>query len=88
MKKTRFSEDQIVRILKEQESGMKVSDICRKHGLGEATFYKWKSKYGGLCVSEVARLKSLEEENRRLKTLLANAQLDISILKDVLSKKW
>ena len=88
MKKTRFSEDQIVRILKEQESGMKVSDICRKHGLGEATFYKWKSRYGGLEISEAQRLNSLEDENRRLKKLLAEAELDKAILKDALSKKW
>lgn len=67
---------------------MKVSDICRKHGISEATFYNWKSKYGGLELSEIQRLKALEDENRRLKRLLADAELDKAMLKDALSKKW
>ncbi|MDP3935781.1 MAG: IS3 family transposase [Alphaproteobacteria bacterium] len=87
MKRGRFSEEQIVKILKEQEPGYKVGDICRRHGIGEATFYKWKSKYSGMSVSDVHRLKSLEAENRRLKTLLADAHLDLAILKDVNIKK-
>ncbi len=86
--KKRFSEAQIIGIIKEQESGFVVSDICRRHGIGVATFYKWKSKYGGLEVSEAQRLKGLEDENRRLKRLLAEAELDKAILKDALSKKW
>jgi putative transposase len=88
MKRGRFREEQIVKILQEQEHGHKVVEICRRHGIGEATFYKWKSKYSGMSVSEVHRLKSLEEENLRLKTLLADAHLDLAILKDVTSKKW
>ena len=88
MKRGRFSEEQIVKILQEQEYGHKVADICRRHGIGEATFYKWTSKYSGMSVSDVHRLKSLEEENRWLKTLLADAHLDLAILKDVTSKKW
>ena len=88
MRKTRFTEHQIIAVLKSVEAGRTVKDVCREAAVSEASYYNWKSKYGGLCVSEVARLKSLEEENRRLKTLLADAQLDISILKDVLSKKW
>lgn len=88
MKRGRFSEEQIVKILQEQDHGHKVGDICRRHGVGEATFYKWKSKYSGMSVSDVHRLKSLEEENLRLKTLLADAHLDLAILKDVTSKKW
>ena len=86
--KKRFSEAQIIGIIKVQESGFVVSDICRRHGIAVATFYKWKSKYGGLEVSEAQRLKGLEDENRRLKRLLAEAELDKAILKDALSKKW
>jgi putative transposase len=86
--KKRFNEVQIIRIIKEQENGCLVADICRRHGIGQATFYKWKSKYGGLEVSEAQRLKVLEDENRRLKKLLAEAELDKAILKDALSKKW
>ncbi len=85
--KKRFSEVQIIGILQEQESGVKVSDICRRHGISEATFYNWKSKYGGMSVSEAKRLKSLEDENRRLKRLVADLSLDKAILQDVLSKK-
>jgi len=88
MKKSRFSEEQIIRILKEQEAGQRTCDVCRQHGIAESTFYKWKAKFGGMEVSEAKRLRSLEDENRRLKTLLADAHLDIAMLKDVNSKKW
>ena len=88
MKRSRFSEEQIIGILREQETGQKTADVCRRHGISEATFYKWKSKYGGLDVSEAKRLKSLEGENTRLKKLLAEAMLDNAMLKDVASKKW
>lgn len=88
MKKTRFNEEQIIRILQEQESGIATADLCRKHGIGKSTFYKWKSKYGGMDVSDARRLKTLEDENRRLKSLLADAHLDISMLKSVTAKKW
>jgi len=88
VKKSRFSEEQIIGILKEQESGMKTADVCRRHGVSEATFYKWKSKYGGLQVSEAKRLKALESENSQLKKLLAETMLDNAILRDVNSKKW
>ena len=86
--KKRFSEAQIIGILQEQEAGAKVSDLCRRHGISDATFYNWKSKYGGMTVSEAKRLKSLEEENRRLKKLVADLTLDKDILQDTLSKKW
>jgi putative transposase len=86
MRRSRFSEEQIIGVLREQEAGMKVAEVCRKHGISDATFYTWKSKYGGLEVSEARRLKSLEEENRRLKTLLAEAVLDNAALKDLLGK--
>lgn len=88
MKHSRFSEEQIIGILKEQESGMKTGDVCRRHGISEGTFYKWKSKYGGLQVSEAKRLKALESENIRLKKLLAETMLDNAVLRDVNSKKW
>jgi len=88
MKRSRFTEEQIIGILREQESGMKTADVCRRHGISQATFYNWKAKYGGLDVSEARRLKTLEEENNRLKRLLADAHLDIAMLKDVASKKW
>jgi putative transposase len=86
MRRSRFSEEQIIGILREQEAGMKVADVCRKHGISEATFYAWKAKYGGLEVSEARRLKALEDENRRLKKLLAEAVLDNAALKDLLGK--
>lgn len=86
--KKRFTEAQIIGILQEQEAGAKVVDICRRHGISDATFYNWKSKYGGLTVSEAKRLKALEDENRRLKKLVADLMLDKDILQDVLSKKW
>jgi putative transposase len=88
MKKTRFTEVQIIGVLNEQEQGMKVSDLCRKHGISEATFYNWKSKYGGMKVDELKRLRELEQENARLKRIVANLSLEIDIIKDVLSKKW
>ena len=88
MKKTRFTEAQIIAILNEQEQGIKVSDLCRKHGISDATFYNWKSKYGGMKVDELKRLKELEQENARLKRIVANQSLEIDIIKDVLSKKF
>ncbi len=88
MKKSRFTEAQIVGILKEQEAGVAVTELCRKHGVSSPTFYKWKAKYGGLDVSEARKLKSLEDENAKLKRLLADAMLDNVALKDLLGKKW
>ena len=86
MKGSRFSEEQIIGILREQEAGAKTQEVCRRHGISDATFYTWKAKYGGLEVSEARRLKSLEDENRRLKKLLAEAMLDNAALKDILGK--
>ena len=88
MKPSRFTEEQIIGILREQEVGAATVDICRKHGISSATFYKWKAKYGGLEVSDAKRLKTLEDENARLKKLLAEAMLDNAMLKDVAAKKW
>ncbi len=88
MKGSRFSEEQIIGILREQEAGAKTADVCRKHGVSEATFYKWKAKFVGLDVSEARRLRQLEDENARLKKLLADAMLDHAVLKDIASKKW
>jgi putative transposase len=88
MKRSRFTEEQIIAVLKEHELGAKTADLCRKHGISEATFYNWKSKYGGMEVSEARRLKALETENARLKKLLADAMLDNAALKDLLGKKW
>jgi putative transposase len=88
MKRSRFSDEQIIVILKEQEAGAVTADVCRRHGISEATFYKWKAKFGGLEVTEAKRLRTLEEENAKLKKLLAEAMLDIAVLKDISSKKW
>lgn len=88
MKRSRFNEEQIITILKEQEAGMATAEVCRRHGISSATFYNWKAKFGGLDVSEARRLRSLEEENSRLKKLLAEAMLDNAVLKDLASKKW
>jgi putative transposase len=88
MKRSRFSEEQIIGVLKEHEAGTKTADLCRKHGISEATFYNWKSRFGGLDVSESRRLRALEGENAKLKKLLAEAHLDNAALKDLLTKKW
>lgn len=88
MRKSRFSEEQIVAILKESEAGTPTADLVRRHGISQATFYNWRKKYGGLEVSEAKRLKQLEDENRRLKRIVADLTLDVTALKDVLSKKW
>ena len=87
MKRTRFSEEQIIGVLKEAEAGAKTADLARRHGVSEATIYNWKAKYGGLEVSEAKRLRSLEDENGRLKRLLADAMLNNAALKDLLTKK-
>lgn len=88
MKRSRFNEEQIIGILREHEAGVKTADVCRKHGISAATFYQWKSKYGGLDVSEARRLKLLTDENAKLKKLLAEAMLDNAMLKELSSKKW
>lgn len=88
MRAKRFSEEQIIGVLKEAEAGAKTKELCRKYGISDATFYNWKAKYGDMTVSEVRRLKELEAENSRLKKLLAEAELDKSALKDLLSRKW
>ena len=88
MKRKRFTEEQIIGVLREQEAGAKVADLCRRHGISDATFYNWKAKFGGMDVSDAKRLKSLEDENVRLKKLLAEQMLDAAALRELLSKKW
>lgn len=88
MRQSRFSEEQIVQILKTAEAGMGTDELCRKHGISRQTFYRWRSKYGGLDVDEAKRLKALEDENRRLKRVVADLTLDKQMLQDVLSRKW
>ena len=88
MKKQRFTEEQIIAVLKEQEAGARVADLSRKHGISDATFYNWKAKYGGMEVSEATRLKALEEENAKLKKLRAEQMLDAAALRELLAKKW
>ncbi len=88
MKRSRFTEEQVIGILREQEAGLATAEVCRKHGVSSATFYKWKAKFGGMEAGEAKRLKALEDENARLKRMLADAMLDNAALKDLLGKKW
>lgn len=88
MKRSRFTGEQIIGILREQEAGVATAEVCRRHGVSSATFYKWKAKFGGMDVSEARRLKALEDENTKLKRMLADAMLDNVALKDLLGKKW
>ena len=88
MKRSRFTEEQIIAVLREQEAGVSTAEVCRKHGVSTATFYKWKSKFGGLEVSDAKRLRALEDENRRLKKLLAEQMLDNAALKDLVGKNF
>jgi len=88
MKRSRFTDEQIIGMLKEQEAGAKTADVCRKYGISDATFYKYKAKFGGMEVAEAKKLRMLEEENAKLKKLLADTMLDNAALKDLLAKKW
>lgn len=88
MRKSRYSEEKIIRVLQQVEAGQKVKDVIREHGISEQTYYRWKSKYGGMSVSEAKRLKQLEAENRQLKKLVADLSLDKQMLQEVLDRKW
>ena len=88
MRRSRFTEEQIIGMLKEHEAGIPVSDLCRKHGVSDASIYKWKARFGGMDVSEAKRLKALEDENAQLKKLLAEQMLDAAAMRELLSKKW
>ena len=88
MKRSRFTEEQIIGILREQEAGMKTAEVCRRHGISQPTFYAWKAKFGGMSIPDAKRLKQLEDENAKLKKLLAEAMLDNAVLKDITSRKW
>lgn len=88
MRKSRFSEEQIIRVLGQVEGGQRVKEVCREHGISQGTYHRWKAKYGGLDVSEARRLRELEEENRRLKAAVAELTLDKQILKEVVARKW
>ncbi len=88
MKRSKFTEEQVIGILREQEAGAKTADVCRRHGISSATFYAWKAKYGGMEPSDAKRLKALEDENAKLKRLFADAMLDNAALKDLLGRKW
>ncbi len=88
MKRSRFTQEQIIGVLKEHQAGAAAADLCRKHGISDATFYKWRSKYGGMEISDAKRLRGLEEENAKLKKLLAESMLDVSTLREMLAKNW
>ena len=88
MKRSKFTEEQIIAILREQEAGAKTAEVCRRHGISGATFYAWKAKFGGMTVPEAKRLKTLEDENAKLKKLLAEQMLDLAAMKELVSKKW
>ena len=88
MPRRQFTEEQIIGILKQADAGMKTADLCREHGISDATFYKWKAKFGGLTVSDAKRLRALEDENRKLKQIVANQALDLAALKELASKNW